>query len=125
MKSLRQGPVHVSFATHEENEAATAAYWKSKTPKQRLEALALLRSQKHESSDETRMIQFGVPPYRIDILVKIRGVDFEEAYPRIEMLPLGGTNVPFIGLEDLKQNKKATGRHQDLGDLEALERLND
>lgn len=75
--------------------------------------------------DETRMSQFGVPPYRIDILVKIRGVDFEQAYPRREMLPLGGTDVPFIGLEDLKQNKRATGRHKDLGDLEALNRLND
>lgn len=75
--------------------------------------------------DDSRMSQFGVPPYRIDILVKILGVDFEDAYTRREMLPLGGTSVPFIGLEDLKMNKKATGRHKDLGDLEALERLGD
>ena len=75
--------------------------------------------------DDTRMSQFGVPPYRIDILVKILGVTFEEAYPRCEMLPLAGTNIPFIGLADLKQNKRSTGRYKDLGDLEALERLND
>ncbi len=75
--------------------------------------------------DETRMCQFGVPPYRIDIPMKIGGVDFEDAYPRREMFPLGGTDVPFIGLEDLKRNKKSTGRHKDPGDLEALERLND
>ncbi len=75
--------------------------------------------------DDGRMSQFGVPPDRIDILVKILGVAFEDAYPRREMLPLAGVNVPFIGLEDLKKNKKATGRHKDLGDLEALERLSD
>ncbi len=73
--------------------------------------------------DDKRMSQFGVPPYRIDILVSIPGVDFSEAYPRKEMLSLGGTAVPFISLEDLKKNKRATGRHKDLGDLEALEKL--
>ena len=75
--------------------------------------------------DEKRMSQFGVPPYRIDILVKILGVDFEDAYPRRQMLPLAGVPVPFISLEDLKKNKLATGRHKDLGDLDALEKLGD
>lgn len=41
------------------------------------------------------------------------------------MLPLAGLPVPFIALEDLKKNKLATGRHKDLGDLEALEKLED
>ena len=73
--------------------------------------------------DEKRMSQFGVPPYRIDILVSILGVDFEDAYSRRQLLPLAGVPVPFIALEDLKKNKLATGRHKDLGDLEALEKL--
>ncbi len=75
--------------------------------------------------DETRMSQFGLPPYRIDILTSIQGVTFEEAYPRRVMAPLAGLEVPFMGLEDLKQNKRSTGRHKDLGDLDALEKLND
>jgi predicted nucleotidyltransferase len=75
--------------------------------------------------DDKRMSQFGVPPYRIDILVSILGVTFEDAYARREMLPLAGIHIPFIGLEDLKNNKRSTGRHKDLGDLEALERLSD
>lgn len=73
--------------------------------------------------DDKRMSQFGVPPYRIDILVSILGVDFIDAYPRREMMPLCGTLVPFISLQDLKANKLATGRHKDLGDLEALEKI--
>lgn len=75
--------------------------------------------------DDSRMSQFGVPPFRIDILVSILGVDFTDAWPRREMLSLGGTPVPFISLEDLVANKLATGRHKDLGDIEALEKLND
>jgi hypothetical protein len=73
--------------------------------------------------DDKRMIQFGEPPYRIDILVKILGVTFEEAYPRTKMLDLAGEKFPFIGLADLKIIKRSTGRYKDLGDLEALERL--
>jgi hypothetical protein len=30
--------------------------------------------------------------------------------------------VPVLGREALLQNKRATGRHKDLGDVEALER---
>ena len=75
--------------------------------------------------DDSRMSQFGVPPYRIDILTSILGVTFEDAYPRRVMHPLAGLEVPFIGLEDLKQNKRSTGRHKDLGDLDALEKLSD
>jgi hypothetical protein len=32
-----------------------------------------------------------------------------------------GVSIEFIDLENLKKNKKATGRHQDLADLENLE----
>lgn len=32
-----------------------------------------------------------------------------------------GTRVNFIDLDNLKKNKRATGRHQDLADLENLE----
>jgi hypothetical protein len=36
------------------------------------------------------------------------------------MVQMGRMEVPFIGLEDLKQNKKASGRIKDLQDLEEL-----
>lgn len=75
--------------------------------------------------DDSRMSQFGQPPYRIDILTSILGVAFEDAYPRRVLHPLAGLEVPFISLEDLKKNKRSTGRHKDLGDLDALEKLSD
>ncbi|PKO02449.1 MAG: hypothetical protein CVU43_08000 [Chloroflexi bacterium HGW-Chloroflexi-5] len=68
-----------------------------------------------------QVIQLGCPPDRIDILVSITGVDFSECYPnRLEVI-LNDVKINFIDLEHLKQNKKASGRLQDLADLKKLE----
>ena len=34
---------------------------------------------------------------------------------------LQGTALAFIGIEDFRSNKRATGRHKDLADLESLD----
>jgi predicted nucleotidyltransferase len=68
-----------------------------------------------------QMLQLGRPPRRIDILTTIPGVDFSICYPARTIVELDGVAVNFIDLENLKKNKKATGRHQDLADLEKLE----
>ena len=65
--------------------------------------------------------QFGVPPYRIDIMTTISGVTFDDAWrDRIEDSMLG-VRVPFIGRDAFIRNKRASGRKKDLGDIEALE----
>jgi len=71
-----------------------------------------------------QIIQIGYPPFRIDLITSIDGVEFEDAYPNRNVIEVDGMQVSFIGLEDLKANKKATGRGRDLEDLKALERLN-
>lgn len=68
-----------------------------------------------------RVVQLGYPPLRIDLMTSIDGVEFDAAYERREIIDLDGLRVPFIALEDLRRNKRATGRTQDLADLEALE----
>ncbi|MDQ3006366.1 MAG: hypothetical protein M3R47_13415 [Chloroflexota bacterium] len=68
-----------------------------------------------------QMLQLGYPPGRIDILTTLPGVEFSECYPSRTTVKLDGVSVNFIDLENLKKNKKATGRHQDLADLENLE----
>jgi len=68
-----------------------------------------------------QIIQLGYPPRRIDILTTLPGVEFSECYPAHTTVDVGGVSVNFIDLENLKKNKKATGRHQDLADLENLE----
>lgn len=67
------------------------------------------------------IVQLGYPPLRIDLLTSIDGVDFEDAYARRVEIEVAGTTVPFISLDDLRRNKKVSGRAQDVADLEALE----
>jgi hypothetical protein len=67
-----------------------------------------------------QIIRLGVPPVRIEISTTISGVDFAECYAgRVDDV-LEGVPVSLINLEHLKRNKKASGRHQDLADLEHL-----
>lgn len=69
-------------------------------------------------------LQIGVEPGRIDVLTKISGVGFEEAWPdRIEVDFGDGVRCQVIGLEALIRNKRASARPQDLADVDALERL--
>jgi predicted nucleotidyltransferase len=68
-----------------------------------------------------QVIQLGFPPERIDLLTSISGVEFSDCYARRMEISLDGVQVNFIDLESLKQNKKASGRLQDLADLENLE----
>ena len=68
------------------------------------------------------VFQLGVVPSRIDILTSVTGVDFEDAWPRREVIDLDGVQVGVIAREDLIRNKKAVGRLRDLADIEELER---
>ena len=66
------------------------------------------------------VVRMGVPPVRLEILSSIDGVEFQECYPRRATVEMDGVEVDVIGLADLKINKRASGRHQDLNDLEKL-----
>ncbi|MGH9258046.1 MAG: nucleotidyltransferase [Vicinamibacterales bacterium] len=67
-----------------------------------------------------QVIRLGVPPVRIELLTSIAGVEFDECLGRAVQTTLDDVPVQMIGLEDLKRNKRAAGRHQDLADLEHL-----
>ncbi len=76
-----------------------------------------------ESTDfveANQIIQLGYPPFRIDLITGIDGVDFEAAWPNRETVIHDGLPIHFIGLADLKANKRASGRPRDLDDLENL-----
>jgi predicted nucleotidyltransferase len=67
------------------------------------------------------VFQLGTPPSRVDILQKIEGVDFDEAWAnRIETSIAAGIPTQVISLEDLIRNKLAVGRPQDLIDVEKI-----
>lgn len=69
---------------------------------------------------EWQIIRLGVPPVRIEIATTISGVNFSECYAERISDMLDGVEVNIISLKHIKINKKASGRHQDLADLENL-----
>jgi hypothetical protein len=69
---------------------------------------------------EDRIVRIGVPPIRIEIATTISGVEFEDCYRERVVDELDGVRVNLISLKHLKINKKASGRHRDLDDLEHL-----
>ncbi len=71
-------------------------------------------------TNQKEIIRMGFEPMRLEIFTRIPGVDFADCYERRVFAKIGRMQVPFIGLEDLKANKKASGRLKDLQDLEEL-----
>jgi hypothetical protein len=68
-----------------------------------------------------RIVQLGMPPNRVDLLTAIDGVTFEEAWAGRASGHLGAQPVFYIGRAELIRNKRASGRLQDLADVDALE----
>ena len=69
------------------------------------------------------MFQMGIAPNRIDILTSADGIEFGTAWSsRIEGR-YGDQPIWILGRSDLITNKAATGRPQDLADIEALRRM--
>lgn len=67
------------------------------------------------------IIQLGYPPNRIDLITQVQGVDFDTCYQSRVEADIDGIVMSFIDLENLKKNKRAVGRYQDLADIENLE----
>ncbi len=64
--------------------------------------------------------QMGRPPLRIDIMMSISGVKFEEAWEKREVVKLDDLKISFISRSDLIRAKEASGRPQDKIDVEKL-----
>jgi len=78
-----------------------------------------LKAEDFQTPDQ--IIQLGYPPSRIDLITTPDGIDFNTCYhSKIEVI-IDKIPVYFIDLENLRKNKKASGRLQDLADLENLQ----
>jgi len=70
--------------------------------------------------DEGQVVQMGVAPHRIDVLNFADGIDFSKCYDSRQIAEFDGVKIAFIDIENLKTNKRASGRLQDLADVENL-----
>jgi len=73
--------------------------------------------------DKDKWFTFGVPPVAVDILPEIPGITFDAAWKNRSTQvidPETGLTAHFISRDDLIAAKLASGRPQDLGDVDAL-----
>ena len=70
--------------------------------------------------ERKRVVRMGVPPFRLEILTTISGVDFPACYAERLQVVLDEIEVSLISLSHLKVNKKASARSKDITDLENL-----
>ena len=69
------------------------------------------------------VFQVGVAPRRIDIITRIDGVSFREAYKSKENIKIEELIVPFISKDNLIKNKRSTGREKDKLDAVELKKV--
>lgn len=70
--------------------------------------------------DPENVSRFGSRPFLIEILTAIDGGKFDAAFSRRIVADIDGLSVNLIALDDLKANKRASGRNKDLADLDNL-----
>lgn len=66
---------------------------------------------------------FGTSPVSIDIMPRVKGLVFEDAFPQAATVELDeGLSVHLISLHDLLLAKRASGRAKDFDDIRHLSR---
>jgi hypothetical protein len=71
-------------------------------------------------AQEGLQFMIGVPPCAIDFLTTAEGLDFPTPWASRSSTVVDGIPVCYLSLRDLIASKKATGRPQDLADLDEL-----
>ncbi|HNV45904.1 MAG TPA: hypothetical protein PKJ16_02610 [Spirochaetota bacterium] len=69
---------------------------------------------------EGTIFQIGLPPVRIDIITKIDGLTFDEAYADRNYHMTDDAKIPFLSLDSIVKNKNASGREKDILDIKEL-----
>lgn len=67
-----------------------------------------------------KIIQLEDPPYRINLITSVESLIFNQSWGNKIVVEIDGVPMNFINLYDLRENKKAVGRKQDLADLDNL-----
>ena len=72
-------------------------------------------------ADGKTVARFGVPPICFEVIQRIDGVDFANVYANsVPVMIDGEISARYISAEDLITNKLASGRPQDLADVDAI-----
>jgi hypothetical protein len=73
-----------------------------------------------ELVDPACILQMGIEPVQIHVMTAISGVTWDDAWAGRSVVHCGSHDLPLIGRREFVRNKRASGRLEDLADLEAL-----
>ena len=71
-------------------------------------------------ANKKMIYQIGVAPVRIDILLDVSGMKFENAWKNRKRTNYGGISINILGVKELIYSKKKTKREQDILDINKL-----
>ena len=71
-------------------------------------------------ADPSIVYHMGRAPARIDVLMSLRGLDFEGSWANRVEAEFGDVATQFLCSQDLITNKRLVGRPQDLMDVDSL-----
>ena len=75
---------------------------------------------KEEDILSGNVIQLGYSPIRIDLITILDGLTADEIWANRQEGAFGKQTVFYLSKSAFIKNKRATGRHKDLADVEAL-----
>ena len=70
------------------------------------------------------VFRYGRPPVAIDIITNLKGLDFTEAWERVQRREFGKVEINYLHLTDLITAKQASARPKDINDIENLRNKN-
>lgn len=71
--------------------------------------------------ENNEVFTFGRPPVSIDILTKVKGLEFNKAMQNSIVNESEGFPIKLISYKELIKAKKASNRHRDINDIAHLE----
>ena len=103
--------------------------WVNKTSENGLNLINAIQEFGYETDElqqkdfENQILSFylGVSPIQLNIVNQISGVKFKDCFDNKNQLEIEKIKINYISKTDLIKNKKASGRHRDLDDVENLE----
>ncbi len=72
-------------------------------------------------TNENLVYQIGVAPVRVDIIMGLSGIKFDQAWKNRKFASFGGVKVNIIGIKELIKSKRKLKRYTDIADIELLE----
>lgn len=73
------------------------------------------------NTEDYDVFTFGRPPVSIDIMTKVKGLDFRETYSEVNINESQGFVIKLLSYDNLLKSKVAANRNKDLYDIQKLE----